>query len=57
MSVKAAVTQMYFCGLRATSLKQFLKATEVSKAGRMAVQMELWQIWFKKELRERNEQT
>lgn len=57
MSVKAAVTQMYFCGLRATSLKQFLKATEVSKAGRMAVQMELWQIWFKKELRERNEQS
>lgn len=45
---EATVTQMHFCGLRATSLKQFLKATEVSKAGRLAVQMELRQIWFKK---------
>lgn len=40
-----------------SSLKRFLKVTEVRKAGRMVEQMELWQIWFKKELRERNEQS
>lgn len=57
MGGEAAVTQMHFCGLHTTSLKQFLKVTEVRKVGRMAVQMELWRIWFPKELGERNEQS